>query len=160
MELLPGQDGKYRRDDKFCFRFFPIETEHVNKIITILLDNAHACSNIVFGTKEAFKKTLERYMATPCTYGKRVTGDAPEQRRKLLENLATVMKALGSTAKPIWTEDPGHPLSESERMRILHFAMRRKFADSMGSFSKEFLSSPESDRGFMTSYLLLGTLIP
>ncbi|KAI1394499.1 hypothetical protein F4819DRAFT_507580 [Hypoxylon fuscum] len=143
-------------DDKFCFRFFPIETEHVNKIITILLDNAHACSNIVFGTKEAFKKTLERYMATPCTYGKRVTGDAPEQRRKLLENLATVMKALGSTAKPIWTEDPGHPLSESERMRILHFAMRRKFADSMGSFSKEFLSSPESDRGFMTSYLLLG----
>ncbi|KAI0165415.1 hypothetical protein GGR52DRAFT_558618 [Hypoxylon sp. FL1284] len=119
VELLPGEDGKLRKSDKFCFRFFPIDTEHVNKINHFLFDNAYKCKNIVFGDKNIFKKTLEWYMTVPPVYGKCVTMDAAEQRRKLLENLAALMTELGSTKKPIWTEIPDETLSEGDRMKVL-----------------------------------------
>ncbi|KAI1759861.1 hypothetical protein GGR53DRAFT_523522 [Hypoxylon sp. FL1150] len=99
-QLLPGEDGKRRKSDRFCFRFFPVSTEHVNRINLYLFDNAQRCRNI----------TLEWYMTTPVT-------------RKLLQNLAELLKALGSTKEPVWTEVPLHPMSAFDQMdRLLHDA--------------------------------------
>lgn len=157
VELLPGEDGKLRKNDKFCFRFFPVNTEHVNRINLFLFDNAQRCRNIVFGTLDAFKKTLEWYMTTPCTYGKVVTGDAPEQRRKLLENLAALSKTLGSTKEPIWIEMPDHKMSELDRMNLLRLATMRIFEDLIGSSKKGTSPSADSADGFMRPYRCLGT---
>ncbi|XXH01737.1 hypothetical protein Hte_008098 [Hypoxylon texense] len=155
VELLPGSDGRLRKNDKFCFRFFPTSTEHVNRINLFLFDNAQRCRNIVFGTLDAFKKTLEWYMSTPCTYGKWVTGDAPEQRRRLLENLAALSKALGSTKEPIWMEIPDREMSELDRMNLLRLATMRIFNDLTGS-SKETSPTADEADGFMRPYQRLG----
>ncbi|KFY18507.1 hypothetical protein V493_08558 [Pseudogymnoascus sp. VKM F-4281 (FW-2241)] len=41
VQLINGEDRKKRKDHKFYFTFFPIDTKHVNAINGILLDNAY-----------------------------------------------------------------------------------------------------------------------
>lgn len=53
VELLDGEDGSHRSHHRFCFRFFKISNEHVNKINTIMLDNAQECQTIAFTLKSA-----------------------------------------------------------------------------------------------------------
>lgn len=156
VEFLPGEDSKLRKNDRFCFRFFPVSTEHVNKVNLFLFDNAQRCRNIVFGNKDAFKRTLEWYMTTPVTYGKVVAADGPEQRRKLLQNLAALLKTLGSTKEPVWTEMPLPTMSEFDRMdRLLHGAMSM-FGDIIGTSRNESYQNAISTSGFMRSYHCLG----
>ncbi|KAI1773333.1 hypothetical protein F4818DRAFT_423952 [Hypoxylon cercidicola] len=153
VQLLPGEDGKPRKTDKFCFRFFPVSTEHVNKINLFLFDNAQRCNNIVFGTEDAFKRTLEWYMTTPVTYGKVVTADAPELKRKHLEKLAALMKALGSTKQPVWTEVPLQRMPWFGRIHRLMKDSMRMFPDVVGTSNKE---TPSTTDGLMRSYRCLG----
>ncbi|KAI1823846.1 hypothetical protein F4861DRAFT_299324 [Xylaria intraflava] len=123
VQLLPGEDGIRRKKDKFCFSFFPIGREHVNKINHILLDNAFRCTSIVFGSRDVFFETLEWYMTYPCLLGKVITGDSEDERRKLLVNLAALMKSLGSTKEPVWIEGPS--VKDLGKMNPLFFMMNQ-----------------------------------
>lgn len=56
VQLINGKDGKKRKDHKFCFTFFPIDTKHVNAINGILLDNAYVCSSVIFESTKRFSQ--------------------------------------------------------------------------------------------------------
>jgi hypothetical protein len=64
LELAPGESGTPRSKDRFCFRFWPISTKHVDTINSIFLDNLLRCNSIVFGSTPPFRRTLEAYMTT------------------------------------------------------------------------------------------------
>ncbi|TGJ82138.1 hypothetical protein E0Z10_g6641 [Xylaria hypoxylon] len=156
VQLLPGEDGAKRKTDKFCFQFFPVGVEHVNKINHILFDNAYKCTNIVFNSRDTFLKTLEWYMTYSGPFGKLVMRDFDDERRKLLENLAALMKSLGSTREAVWTESPGHVMSDFDKMNSLHRSLKRGLADWMLSANKELQTSPKPPRGPKFAYLFLG----
>ncbi|KAG7404066.1 hypothetical protein Forpe1208_v015793 [Fusarium oxysporum f. sp. rapae] len=108
LELAPGETGKARHSDKFCFRFWPIKRKHVYIINSIFLDNVLHCKSIVFRSAPSFKRTLEAYMTTDL-YGFKKVGvgerGARISRRMCLQKLSTVLKALGSDNAPIWHDD-------------------------------------------------------
>ncbi len=54
LELGRDEDGSLRREHKFFFRFSPIDTAHVDRIHGIFLDNASACTSIVFPSQPRF----------------------------------------------------------------------------------------------------------
>lgn len=59
LELAPGETGKPRNNDKFSFRFWPIERRHVDIINSIFLDSILHCKSVVFHTVPSFTRTLE-----------------------------------------------------------------------------------------------------
>lgn len=101
--LLDGEDGSPRSYHKFCFRFFPISTEHVNKINCIMLEQSYNISKIVFGSQLGARKTLEYYLSMPCEHNNFKTYlDVPNDPRLVcLKKLEQAVKQLGSniTAK-------------------------------------------------------------
>ncbi|KAI1756377.1 hypothetical protein F4782DRAFT_538078 [Xylaria castorea] len=155
-QLLPGEYGELLKTHKFCFPFFSIDEEHVNKINLILFDNAHSCANIVFGSRDSFFRTLEWYMTSTPTLGKKVIGEAQDERRKLLMNLATLMKSLGSTREPVWTESTAPAMSDFDKMQSLERSLRKGLADWMLSNKKELEESPVPPRGMNFAYMSLG----
>jgi hypothetical protein len=103
LRLLPGEDGTASAKHTFLFKFFSIDTEHVNKINGIMFQNASTCTSLVFGRQKSFKETLEWYLAAdPQELGKRVTTSPTDPKRSCLEKLAKVLKHLGSTCQPRW----------------------------------------------------------
>lgn len=99
--LLEGENGSHRADHKFCFRFFPISTEHTDRINFIMLENAHYVSTIVFKSRQAACRTLKEYLTTPCELNgvpcfKMIAGSWDDQRLKFLRNLEKVVGDLGS----------------------------------------------------------------
>lgn len=111
-ELIDGQlrplepQAPRSKHDKFLFKFFHINRDHVNKINSFLLDNAH--SSIVFASPAIFTRTLEWYMADTSQAWKNVVGTEDERNAKviLLTKLAALMKSLGSEIEPVWEEAP------------------------------------------------------
>ncbi|KAI0474503.1 hypothetical protein F4859DRAFT_483418 [Xylaria cf. heliscus] len=155
-QYLPGENGTQLKSHKFCFTFFPVNIEYVNKINLILFDNSYRCTNIVFGTRDAFVKTLEWYMTDPSGLGKKIIGDSLEERSKNLKSLAALMKSLGSTREPVWTENVGPDMWGFEKMNAVERALRKGLADWMLSNKKELEESPVPPRGARFAYLALG----
>lgn len=132
IQLLPGEDGtQLKKTHKFSFPFFPIDMEHVNKINHIFFDNTYRCANIVFGSKDIFFKTLEWYMTCTSSLGKNIMGDSLEKRRKVLMNLAALMKSLGSTREPVWNEDIDPAIPGFDEMKAVERSLRKGLADWM-----------------------------
>ena len=67
--LLDGEDGTPRADHKYYFRFFPLETDHVYKINTIMLEESTMISKIVFKSYSRARKTFEHYLSLPLRAG-------------------------------------------------------------------------------------------
>ncbi|KAI1429150.1 hypothetical protein F5Y12DRAFT_539827 [Xylaria sp. FL1777] len=156
VRLRPGEDGVKRKTDKFCFPIFPIGIDHVNKINHILFDNAYRCTNIVFDSRQTFFKTLEWYMTYTGTLGKAITIDSAEERRKFLMNLAALMKSLGSTKEPVWTDHAAKVMSTFDKMNSMHRALQRGLLDWMLDAKKELRESSAVPRGPKFAYLSVG----
>lgn len=156
VQQLSGQDGRLLKTHKFCFSFFPVGMEHVNQINHIFFDNAHSCANIIFGSQESFVKTLEWYMTYPSKLGKAMAADSSEARRKLLVNLAALMKSLGSTKEPVLTESVAQAMSEYDEMKALQKSLQRVMADWILSAKKELRESPQAPQGPKFAYISLG----
>jgi hypothetical protein len=99
LQLVPGNSGAPRLDDKFLFRFWPIETKHVERINFIFLDNLPHSESVVFNSQSSFKNTLEAYLTTPLNgfksvgigeYGSRTS------RMDCLKKLSTILSKMGS----------------------------------------------------------------
>ncbi|QKX53840.1 uncharacterized protein TRUGW13939_00920 [Talaromyces rugulosus] len=105
LELAPGASRSPRHNDKFCFQFWPISTNHVDTINSIFLDNLLQCKSVVFSSKATFKRTLEVYMTASARDFKKVgiaERGARIDRLTCLKMLSTVLKILGSKSVPIW----------------------------------------------------------
>jgi hypothetical protein len=95
--LVEGEDGTHRAEHKFCFRFFPLETDHVNKIHTIMLEESTAISAIVFKSYCGARKIFEHYLSMPAYRGFKFVQNAPDNPRKIfLEKLEEAIKQMGS----------------------------------------------------------------
>ncbi|RDL32945.1 Uncharacterized protein BP5553_08384 [Venustampulla echinocandica] len=93
-QFIPHEDGSLRQNHKFFFSFFPIDTNHVNKINGIFLDNASASNNVI---------------------GKHVTSASGDPRLCCLKKLAAVLKQMGSNKDPVWEEIPFPELDNDEK---------------------------------------------
>ena len=108
LALAPGASGIPRSDDRFCFRFCPISTKHVDTINSVFLDNLLRCKSVVFGSTFSFKQTLEAYMTTSADGFKKVNigqHGAPVSCLTCLEKVFAVLKILGSTTVPVWLDE-------------------------------------------------------
>ncbi|KAJ4300102.1 hypothetical protein N0V88_002771 [Collariella sp. IMI 366227] len=110
----PGQRSK---DDKFLFKFFPIESGHTHKINALMLDNAAPCSSVVFESKDNFARTLEWYLTAPCNIGKIAMGPDANAREATLKKLETISRSLGSEKKARWIKLPA-PTGDYEQLRL------------------------------------------
>ncbi|KIW69880.1 hypothetical protein PV04_02199 [Phialophora macrospora] len=120
IELLDGEDGSRRSHHKFCFRFFPVSTEHVNKINCVMLEQSCHISTIVFNSGVGARNALEYYLGMPCESSKphcfKICFDVDNDPRlvclKKLEQAATLLgsntKAVYQVQKPRMTEEDRH----------------------------------------------------
>lgn len=121
--LLDGEDESHRLYHKFCFRFFPISAEHVNKINCIMLAESYTTSKIVFKSKLLVRKTLEYYLSMPCeqngVYSYKVFNNVPNSPALMcLRKLEQAAKLLGSNVTAVY--HPGSSeVTEEEKFEIL-----------------------------------------
>lgn len=169
-------EWKPRKQDKFCFNIFPIDTKHVNMINGFLLDNCATCTSVVFESTSAFKKTLEWFLTAPCeVIGKIIMGLLADEREVALKKMIVVARSLGFEGKAIWRREAeplmdnyeGHRLSHAERSRNLWGLFRgdkgaiQKFKDMLEDEAKRDKDFPvfprfESKSEFPLLYSLLG----
>jgi len=119
LKLLDGEDGSPRSYHKFCFRFFPISTEHVNKINCIMLEQSYNTSKIVFNSRPGVLKTLEYYLSMPCRgykpFSFKIVGDAPNDPRLVcLKKLEQAAKKLGSNTTAVYQVEKSKVNEEDE----------------------------------------------
>lgn len=126
LTLLDGEDGSPRSTHKFCFRFFPISTEHANKINSIILENAYVSSKIAFKSHAAFRKTLEFYLTMPCEFSSfKTVENVPEgPRLTLVKKLELALRKLGSEATAVYQIE-NSILSEEEEFKLLGQILER-----------------------------------
>ena len=87
-ELLPT---KLSRDKHiFYFRFFPLETRHVQKINTILLEEASGTIALVYKSAESLRRALEFYLTDDSEGFKQVFRLPPTDPRDLGTTLNTL----------------------------------------------------------------------
>ncbi|RSL73642.1 hypothetical protein CEP54_000077 [Fusarium duplospermum] len=134
--LKPGHSKGRSKDDRFCFRFFPIETVHVQKINGVLLDNCYMGSSIVFGSQEIFLKTLDWWLTEPCITGKISMGEFEHVHLKYLKSLEAFMKARGWDKKLVYLQKPTPRVHDVEGFRLRELEFRR-FMERMKE-GKEF----------------------
>jgi hypothetical protein len=144
VELLDGEDGSLRSNHRFCFRFFKISNEHVNKINTIMLDNAHVCQAIAFTLKPALRMTIEHYLTLPASHGFKLVGNQANDPKLLyLSKLEYILKQLGSDKRLVY-RSLSEKRTEDEILEI------------MGDDLAKHL--PEQPSEFMQLYMKLGEL--
>ncbi|KAE8853016.1 hypothetical protein HRS9122_00008 [Pyrenophora teres f. teres] len=102
--LADGADGKPRPSDKFYFTFFQLETRHLQTINTVMLDQAHCISTLVYKSQLALRKALEFYLSastqTTGIYSIKTIGDRPDDPMLLLlRKLEHLAHQLGSDVK-------------------------------------------------------------
>jgi len=104
VELIDGRvSGSRQVDDKFCFRFFPLVTEHINKINAIMLEESHSISNIVFKSLAGLRRALDYYLTMPSTYGfKLCDGTADDPRLRHLKKLEHLVNEIGSNITAVY----------------------------------------------------------
>ena len=98
---LPGYDGKRKKEHRFDFAFFPINSWHVNSINALLLDNLDQSTRVVFDSTASLAKTLEWYLAAPCHVAGKVLTGMQDGREECLRKLEAVSRSLGSTKKTV-----------------------------------------------------------
>jgi hypothetical protein len=109
--LAKGADRVPRRSDKFHFVFFRLESRHVQMINTVILDQAHNSSMLVFGSKAGLRKALEFYLDYPILAKgqhsmKTVTDRKDDPRLLSLRKLEHVAHTIGSSVKARYHVDP------------------------------------------------------
>ncbi|TVY15787.1 hypothetical protein LARI1_G005631 [Lachnellula arida] len=95
---LNGQQPVLSVKDRFFFKFFRISTEHVNRINTVLLEEAFSTSRIVFNSKKAARRTLEYYLKLDIEFGFKAVKNETDDRVVYLRKVEEAVKLLGGDA--------------------------------------------------------------
>ncbi|AEO66556.1 uncharacterized protein THITE_2144086 [Thermothielavioides terrestris NRRL 8126] len=113
------------QDHKFCFRFFPISSDHVHTINAILLDHVAPCTCVVFESQASFARTLEWYLTAPCDIGKRIFPSDFDGRGACLKKLESVSRSLGSAKETVWMSLPDPPAVDYEAFLAARLEQKR-----------------------------------
>ncbi|KAH0538534.1 hypothetical protein FGG08_004867 [Glutinoglossum americanum] len=139
--LLSGETDTPQSNHKFCFRFFPVSTEHVNRINTIMLEESHSISMLVFKSTCGARRALESYLGMPCYRSlKAVSGNADDPRLVCLKKLEQAARQLGSSVAALYQTVEPTRVDEEETFRILGqrlaSSMQDRPSDAMGPYIK------------------------
>lgn len=145
IQLLPDEDGTRRSSHNFTFSFFQLDTTQVHRINSILLENAHATSAIVFRSTPSLKKSLEYYLGLPVESGFKQIGRADDPKLVYLRKLETIAKQLGSTVVMSFKELPTADEIEKSQLEML-----RQFEEVLCK------TLPQEPTGSMRLYQKLG----
>jgi hypothetical protein len=109
--LAQGADGMPRRSDNFTFEFFRLQSRHTQLINTIMLDQAHHASMLVYKSEKALRKALEFYLDYPTQskggHSIKTITDLPDDPMLLLfRKLEYVAHGMGSAVKAKYHVDP------------------------------------------------------
>lgn len=148
-------------EDEFFFKFFRINSDHVNKINSFILDGAR--SNVVFASPKNFTETLEWYMTDTSQTWKNVVGTEDERHLKvtLLTKLSALMKSLGSNAEPVWEESPtakskNTSLTGKLPIDFRHSAYQMIMDDIIKEMDRDSTMMESSPTPFLELYTKLG----
>jgi hypothetical protein len=111
LKLARGADGVPRAADTFRFRFFRLESRHVQMINTVMLDQAHVISTLVFKSENALRRALEFYLSFPTQakggHSLKTINERQDNPMLLLfRKLEHLAHALGSDVKAKYHIDP------------------------------------------------------
>jgi hypothetical protein len=109
--LAEGADGKYRASDMFHFFFFKLESRHIQTINTIMLDQAHKITKLVFKSESALRMALEFYLTLPVQAKgdhsiKTITDRSDDPMLLLFRKLEHVARLLGSDVTAVYHIEP------------------------------------------------------
>jgi hypothetical protein len=109
--LAEGADGKYRASDMFHFIFFKLESRHIQTINTIMLDQAHNITKLVFKSESALRMALEFYLTLPVHAKgdhsiKTITDRSDDPMLLLFRKLEHVARLLGSDITAVYHVEP------------------------------------------------------
>lgn len=152
IHFIEGEDGKHRKHHKFCFKYFPVDSEHVHIINGIFLQNAYVCSKVVFGTKDSLSRTLEAHLNGTQNI---ITGNDVDLRLEFLKKLAIVSRFLGSEKEPVWTKGPDPEVQDYESFRLKKLE-RTRFLSKMIKADWKY----DTNNEFMQIYKPLGNHAP
>ena len=141
--LKDGEDGTSRSYHRFCFRFFPTSTRHVNIINSIMLEESYAISTIAFKSKSSARKALEFYLTLGSDDSpkfKNVTDTPGDSRLACLKKLEQVAKELGSDSTAVYhvvrTEQEGNRKLESLSQQLDEHLSNVEPSDTMKLYMK------------------------
>jgi hypothetical protein len=141
--LLDGEDGTHRADHKFCFRFFPLETDHVNKINNIMLEQSTMISKIVFRSYSGARKTFEHYLSLPSESGFKyvpnVPGVSDDPRIVFLMKLEEAVKKMGSSVTACY-QIRGTELMEQREMEAWGELFEKNLPKEPTEFMKLYIN--------------------
>jgi hypothetical protein len=110
IELFEGEDGSRRNCYQFCFPFFKLNTEHVNKINAIFLENAHTCQSVAFASHSALRIAVEYYLTLPADQGfKFVVRQGDGLDLSYLLKLEKILRKLGSDQALVYQSPSAKP---------------------------------------------------
>jgi hypothetical protein len=96
-------------DNKFFFYIFPLLTDHIHKINTILLDKAWLTSLILFKNKHSTRNTLEYYLIldplSPSHRLKLIFPGTESLCKVYFYNLEAAVKLLGGNVSAVYRFD-------------------------------------------------------
>lgn len=147
--------------DRFFFKFFRTNNNHVSKINSFILDGARA--SVVFASRTAFTRTLEWYMTDTSKTWKNVVGTAQERNSKatLLRKLSALVKSQGSNAEPVWQEGPTARslrdcLAGERRINDVRSLYRMVMDDIIKDIDREAAKTEPPPTPFLELYTKLG----
>lgn len=142
--LLPLTEERYRPNDQFHFKYFPIKSRHVRIMNNIFLDNAFRTGMLAFRSEKTFFKILETYISGPCKSHKIVGGEDSESQYQFFKGLETLAQTLGSQKSLLFRRMDvpnivSSPTFMDKQLEYRRMGMRRlmngpEYRDSMTSF--------------------------
>lgn len=121
IQLNQGEDGSQRGHHRFCFPFFKLSAEHVNKINAIFLENAYTCQAMAFTSHSALRIAVEHYLTLPATEGIKYVGyNVNDPSLPYLVKLENIVRKLGSDKGLVYQSPSARPIDN----RIFEIAGR------------------------------------
>jgi hypothetical protein len=126
--LVTGDGGSDDPNETFHFVFFRLKSRHVQMINTVMLDQAHNTSMLVYKSEVGLRKALEFYLDYPTQSNgghsiKTITDRQDDPMLLLFRKLEYVAHAIGSSVKAKYHVDPlmddNDGLSFDEAMTIV-----------------------------------------
>jgi len=166
LTVIPGYDGKKKKEDRFYFDFFPINRRHVNTINSVFLGNLGPSTSVIFETTATFGRTLDWFLTSPCCFGKIISGMEGDSHKESLRKLEVISHSLGSTKKAI-----SSTLEIQDESYATHEALLKMFKANRRMWKKLIVEEDKEIKGFVEqmeepenqlvlSYVALGSLPP
>jgi hypothetical protein len=135
-----------RPDDQFRFTFFRLGSKHTQMINTIMLDQGHDTSSIIFKSAPALRMALDFYLDYPTQAKgghsmKTISDLQDDPRLLLLQRLEHVAHSLGSQVKARYHVDP---LIDAHSALLPDQAVAVALKSTRRLITKSALSLPET----------------